>query len=398
MGLYAKIDVNLPKDKAVRKCGLLGELLWVRIILFCKETNSDGVVDRDQLPIIAAGFPRGSASKLIQMLASFGLVIATPHGWKIEESKWARYQTTSGQVQDIQRKRSEAGRVGAARRWQIDGKQDGKLPSPCHSDAIDAPMANGCTEGEGEQRQREGGSRTREAQPPAHPAPHPSTASSKSEVPPGDDVVADELARLIEAHPAEWKLRPQSAGNRQQRRAALQRRIDADGEAWVRRAVEAICSRRDAETDRLWRAVARWPDGVLPGAEGEDRLEQVLEHVEGEGDELESDTKPRQSHSENIPTYRAVSAAMRERFLAAFHAAGGAGEWRNSWTAAHDEVRAIAKANGRSWHPDPLFADYANDADAMRALVADPDSLSAEKVIAAFEQQAVSRPTGGSGA
>lgn len=145
MAIYAKVSVGLPKDKRVRRAGALAELLYIRCILLSKELLSDGEIDESQLDLAAIGIP-GQASKLAEKLVSVGLWEKTDDGWRIPPEKWAKWQTTADEVNEIRQKRAEAGRKGAARRWQIDGK----LPSGEMANAKSAQMANGCTETETE--------------------------------------------------------------------------------------------------------------------------------------------------------------------------------------------------------------------------------------------------------
>lgn len=106
MSLHARIDINLPKDKAIRRAGAMAELLYIRGILLSKEILSDGEIDRSQLSLCAIGIP-GSAEKHARSLVDAGLWEATAHGWRIPSHKWAKWQITAFEVEEKRAKTSE---------------------------------------------------------------------------------------------------------------------------------------------------------------------------------------------------------------------------------------------------------------------------------------------------
>jgi hypothetical protein len=135
---FAKVVITLPKDRRIRRVGVMGELLYIRCLLLAKECMSNGEIDDPQLDIAAVGIP-GNPRKLAEKLVEAGLWEKTETGWRVPPLKWAKYQTTKEQVEEKSRKRSEAGKKGAEARWQ-NGKPDGKLPSTSHDVAISGGM------------------------------------------------------------------------------------------------------------------------------------------------------------------------------------------------------------------------------------------------------------------
>lgn len=145
MGIYAKISVDLPKDKRIRRVGPLAELLYIRCILLSKELQSDGEIDASQLALAAVGI-KGRVELYAAKLVEEGLWEETFDGWRIPADKWAKWQVTAKEVEEIKQKRSQSGAKGAAKRWQNDGKTMAGLPSDEMANAINTPMANACTD------------------------------------------------------------------------------------------------------------------------------------------------------------------------------------------------------------------------------------------------------------
>jgi hypothetical protein len=103
---FAKIDVNLPDDIAIREAGPSAELFYIRAILHCRKLLTDGVVHRVFLDEIGRGI-RGKASELAAILVRVGLWEITDVGWRIPFHKWAKWQETKAEVEESQQKSKE---------------------------------------------------------------------------------------------------------------------------------------------------------------------------------------------------------------------------------------------------------------------------------------------------
>lgn len=132
MSLYAKLATNYQMDEKILAAGPMAELLWVRGLCWSKDHLRDGEVPRSALALVALGLadPGALAVRLVEV----GLWEPCEGGWRVPPEKWAAWQTTREQVEEMRRKRSEAGQKGAASRWH--GTSDGTSHSSCHDPAM----------------------------------------------------------------------------------------------------------------------------------------------------------------------------------------------------------------------------------------------------------------------
>jgi hypothetical protein len=137
MSLHARIDINLPKDKKIRRAGYLCELLYIRGILFSKEMLSDGAIDFSQLDIISAGIP-GNSKKIAEKLVENKLWEVTEDGWRVPMETWSRWQLTASEVKEKQAATAE--RVRKYRESRNAAKRD------CNADVTryNCVTSNGC--------------------------------------------------------------------------------------------------------------------------------------------------------------------------------------------------------------------------------------------------------------
>jgi hypothetical protein len=131
-GFYSSRKVlSIPRD---RRLGCMG--IWVIAGAWASKEMTDGRVPLSVL------YEFGASTKEIEDLVNSGL-------WKqgdgiVEFHDWFEYQPTKIEVLEkrkkVSSKRSEAGKIGAATRWQNDGKRIAKKVLPLANDnfAIDA--------------------------------------------------------------------------------------------------------------------------------------------------------------------------------------------------------------------------------------------------------------------
>lgn len=97
--------------------------LWVLALSWCCDELTDGEVPSDMPELL---IPGGDA--LAERLVSVGLWERTADGFRFHD--WAEYQPSAEDERErraeVSKVRSEAGKRGAAKRWQTDGKRHGK--------------------------------------------------------------------------------------------------------------------------------------------------------------------------------------------------------------------------------------------------------------------------------
>lgn len=115
MTLYAKIDCSFPDDPKVIEAGPMAELLYLRMVLHCREHLTDGVVNRAHLSRIATGLRTKDA--LVRRLLDTKLLEEHQDGWRIPVRVWRRWNPTKAAVAKAAAVKSEAGTLGNHERW-----------------------------------------------------------------------------------------------------------------------------------------------------------------------------------------------------------------------------------------------------------------------------------------
>lgn len=136
---WARIEGGLFRNPKVAGVGPLAKLLYIAGLAYCADQLSDGRIARASVRLIAA--EADVDPSLASDLVAAGLWEELPDGGGYQVHDWPVYNPPAEEYrakQDEKRlARSEAGRRGAAARWQTDGKS---MRSQCDSDAI--AMAN----------------------------------------------------------------------------------------------------------------------------------------------------------------------------------------------------------------------------------------------------------------
>lgn len=146
---WARFDDDVLDNAKLTMVSDLAAHLWWKCIVWSRKQKTNGVVPRHVIAtLVRARKPELLAKELVEAIPlgkSAGLFEAIDGGWKIHDFEDFGPQ----QREELSDARAEAGRRGAAKRWQTDGKRDGKpdgkrevadskLPSACHAE----PMAN----------------------------------------------------------------------------------------------------------------------------------------------------------------------------------------------------------------------------------------------------------------
>ena len=101
---FVPLDVNYPRDPAIRKAGPDAELLYLRGLAFAKQANTDGVIYDYDLDVVGVGLPRLAARR--DALVREGLWETTDDGWHIRS--WTRWNQTEEEKAEVREKKRQA--------------------------------------------------------------------------------------------------------------------------------------------------------------------------------------------------------------------------------------------------------------------------------------------------
>lgn len=76
---FVPLDLQLPRDPAIRRAGPTAELLFIRGLIYLKASNSDGFIPEFDLPVVGVGIP--ATAKAAGALVDAGLWQPSPGGW-----------------------------------------------------------------------------------------------------------------------------------------------------------------------------------------------------------------------------------------------------------------------------------------------------------------------------
>ena len=104
-GEFVPLDLNLPRDPAIRQAGPDAELLYVRGLIYIKSARSDGVIPEYDLPVVSVGLknPQRSAEALV----AARLWSVTPGGWLCRS--WLKWNLSQAEIAESK----EKNRLGA---------------------------------------------------------------------------------------------------------------------------------------------------------------------------------------------------------------------------------------------------------------------------------------------
>ena len=115
--LWVRLDAGYYNDDAIIRVGVLAEALFVRSIGWCRERMSDGLIRREQLSRLTAGF-RGLATdeELVAALTSstptsHPLWTPCPEGWRV--TSYLKWNHSAGTLAEIKEQRAGAAKA----RW-----------------------------------------------------------------------------------------------------------------------------------------------------------------------------------------------------------------------------------------------------------------------------------------
>ena len=121
---WVRIDDMFYSHPKVLAAGNAAVGLWVRALAYANAYLTDGHINAETLRTL------GATRRYATTLVKAGLWEPNGNGWDIHD--FADYQESREEIEtrraDLSRKRSDAGRLGAQKRWHGDGNSEGKLP------------------------------------------------------------------------------------------------------------------------------------------------------------------------------------------------------------------------------------------------------------------------------
>lgn len=102
---FVPLDLNLPRNPAIRHAGPDAELLFVRGLIYLKSTGKDGVIPEFDLDVVAAGLR--NVKRSAEILVAQGLWARCPGGWEVPS--WLSWNKSQAEIaEDKEAKRQAA--------------------------------------------------------------------------------------------------------------------------------------------------------------------------------------------------------------------------------------------------------------------------------------------------
>lgn len=117
-GLFVPLDVNYPRDRAIRRAGPEAELVFIRGLVFTKGTKTDGFLADFDLDAAMVGLKPAWVKKGVDALVKVGLWTVVDDGWQVRS--WAKWNSTQEQIAKDQEAKREGGKQGNHKRWHIE--------------------------------------------------------------------------------------------------------------------------------------------------------------------------------------------------------------------------------------------------------------------------------------
>jgi hypothetical protein len=117
-GNYVPLDVNYPRDRAIRRAGPMAELLFVRSLAYSKGARSKGFIPDYDLPVVAVGLVGEGLPPVedsVDALVREGLWVEVEEGWRIRS-----WDPWNGEDDARRESQSTGGSQGNHQRWHID--------------------------------------------------------------------------------------------------------------------------------------------------------------------------------------------------------------------------------------------------------------------------------------
>lgn len=119
-GEFVPLDLNMPRDAAIRRAGPDAELLYIRGLIYLKQSDADGFVPEFDLDVIAVGLKRARES--VAALVREGLWLSHPGGWVCKS--WLKWNLSQAE----QAEKREKNRIGAIKSNHRQGRHEDSDP------------------------------------------------------------------------------------------------------------------------------------------------------------------------------------------------------------------------------------------------------------------------------
>lgn len=134
---WVKLDDQARHHRKILAAGPVGAWLWVCGLMYCNSQKArDGFIPTEAVPVL---YPLPTWRREAIRLAAIGLWEPVEGGYRVHD--YHDYQPTAEDGATLSEKRSAAGRAGAAKRWQPDGKPDGKTMARAIANVDSKPIA-----------------------------------------------------------------------------------------------------------------------------------------------------------------------------------------------------------------------------------------------------------------
>ncbi len=145
---WVRLDGGCPRHPKILAVGPLGAWLYIEALCYAGEAKTDGFIPQAILPqlllslascaVVTGARARGRLRQTVPgdqidwpaRLVAAGLWELVEGGYQIHN--YLRRQPPAAYWENLTAVRSEAGKKGAAKRWQIDGNPDGKDMASSH--------------------------------------------------------------------------------------------------------------------------------------------------------------------------------------------------------------------------------------------------------------------------
>lgn len=117
-GLFVPLDVNYPRDRAIRQAGPEAELVFIRALVFTKGSKTDGFLADFDLDAAMVGLKPAWVKKGVDALVKVGLWNAVDDGWQVRS--WEKWNSTQEQIAEDQEAKREGGKQGNHKKWHVD--------------------------------------------------------------------------------------------------------------------------------------------------------------------------------------------------------------------------------------------------------------------------------------
>lgn len=113
---FVPLDLNLPRDPAIRRAGPDAELLFIRGLIYLKQSDLDGVIPEFDIDVVSVGLR--NVRRAVDSLVAQGLWEKRPGGWHVRS--WLKWNLSQAEQADKKQK----ARIGALKTNHSQGRHE----------------------------------------------------------------------------------------------------------------------------------------------------------------------------------------------------------------------------------------------------------------------------------